>query len=61
MVMSREYSAPNAALDTVAAVPQPSCPASTRVFLSDAANHRRLSVFRPANVEAIRIRVRWAP
>ena len=45
--MSRRNSAPNAALAAVAAAPQPSCPASARVVLSAAVNHRRLRRLRP--------------
>src|SRR6202040_2974711 len=37
--MSKRKSAPRAALEAVAAAPQPFCPASARVVLSAAANH----------------------
>jgi len=36
-----------AALDAVAAAPQPSCPASARVVPSAAANHMRLRTAKP--------------
>src|SRR4029077_7751699 len=40
---------PRAALDAVAAAPQPSCPPSPRVVLSAAANHMRLRTAKPEN------------
>src|SRR5579871_1117816 len=44
---------PNAALDAVAAVPQPSWPASPRAVRSAAANHSRLSSARLPSTDAI--------
>src|SRR5262249_15917370 len=55
--MSGRNTAPTAALEAVAAAPQPSCPASARVTLSAAANHMRLRTARPETTAAIRIRV----
>src|SRR2546427_2028569 len=52
---------PNAALEAVAAAPQPSCPASARGVLSDAANHMRLRMFRPEGPAAITVPMRWTP
>src|ERR1700737_4411048 len=57
-LICRRSIAPNALLEAVAAAPQPSCPASARVTLSAAANHRRLRIDRPKNTAAIRICVR---
>src|SRR5262245_53617152 len=54
----RKDSTPNAVLAAVAAAPQPSCPASAKVVLSAAANHRRLRRLRPDNAAATRTRVR---
>ena len=51
-VMSTRNSPPSAALEAVAAEPQPSCPASAKVVLSAAANHRRLRTARPENTAA---------
>src|SRR5262245_4967523 len=48
---------PTAALDAVAAAPQPSCPASVKVVLIAAANHIRLSTANPEKKAATRIRV----
>src|SRR4029077_9432956 len=59
--MSRRKSAPSAALEAVAAAPQPSCPASTKVALSAAANHRRFRIDRPKNTAGITICVRSPP
>ena len=56
-VMSKRNNPPSVALEAVAAAPQPSCPASAKVVLSAAANHRRLRIDRPKNTAAIRIRV----
>src|SRR5712691_2633950 len=53
-LMSKKNRPPRAALDAVAAAPQPSFPASARVFLSAAANHRRLRTARPEIVAAMR-------
>src|ERR1700758_2294199 len=45
--MSKRKSDPRAALEAVAAAPQPSCPASAKVALSAAANHMRLRTANP--------------
>lgn len=57
-VTSNSKSPPTAALEAVAAAPQPSCPASARVVLIAAANHIRFRMARPESTAAIRIRVR---
>src|SRR5262245_7518869 len=56
--MSTKNSPPSAALEAVAAVPQPSWPASARVVRRVTANHMRLRTFRLDTTAAIRIRVR---
>src|SRR5258706_5057248 len=56
--MRSRNSPPTAALEAVAAAPQPPCPASSKVVRIDAANHIRLRTARPEITAAIRIRVR---
>jgi hypothetical protein len=58
IVMGRRNNAPNAALEAVAAAPQPSLRLSFRLIRKAAANHMRLRTFRLDNTAATRIRVR---
>ncbi len=58
VVTRSRKSAPSAALEAVAAAPQPSCPASARVVRIAAANHMRLRTARPKNTAEIKMRVR---
>src|SRR5262245_43647763 len=58
---SKSRAAPSAALDAVAAAPQPSLPASAKVVRNAAANHIRLRIAKPATAAAARMRPRWPP
>jgi hypothetical protein len=58
VVMSTKRTPPSAALEAVAAAPQPPCPASCNALLIAAAKQSRSRTARPKGIVANRIRVR---